>query len=232
MQKLAFEFGISETAFVWPKDEEFGLRWFTPRAEVRLCGHATVAAATALWDRPSFTMRDEFTFHTLSGPLTARRKNELVELIFPARPPRECPLPSGLLDTMQLSEGEVEWCGRDVDDFLIQLKSRQRLESLAPDMRELAKLKTRGLIFTAENPGSEAHFVSRFFAPRVGVDEDPVTGSAHCCLCPYWSEKFGLKTMSAQQLSERGGSLEVELLESKVAIRGRSYLLVRGEIAF
>lgn len=230
MQKLAFEFGLSETAFVWPKGEEFGLRWFTPRAEVRLCGHATVAAATALWDQASLKSRKELTFQTLSGRLTARRKDGLVELIFPARPAKECSLPQGLLEVMELSQEEVEWCGRDVDDFLIHLKSRQRVESLAPDMGELAKLETRGLIFTAANPGPEAHFVSRFFAPRVGVDEDPVTGSAHCCLGPYWSNKFGLKKMSAQQLSERGGSLEVELLEGKVALRGSSYLLVRGEI--
>ena len=230
MQKLAFEFGLSETAYVWPEGEEFRLRWFTPRAEVRLCGHATVAAATALWQVASFTSLEELTFRTLSGQLTARRKEGLVELIFPARPAEQCPLPHGLIKAVGLSEDDVEWCGRDADDFLIQLRNRALLESLSPDMKELARLETRGLIVTAKNPGPEADFVSRFFAPRVGVDEDPVTGSAHCCLCPYWSEKLGLRVMTAKQLSERGGTLEVELLGERVALRGSSYLLVRGEV--
>lgn len=230
MQKLAFEFGLSETAFVWPKGERFGLRWFTPEAEVRLCGHATVAAATALWDQARWNVAQTIEFETLSGVLSAKSSDGSVELSFPARPPQECDIPSGLVEAMGISPDQILWCGRDVDDYLFLLGSREEVEMLAPDMAALAQVETRGLIFTSKNNGEDAHFVSRFFAPRVGVDEDPVTGSAHCCLTPFWSQRLETNPLQAKQISQRGGSLEVGLIGSRVALRGKSYLLVRGEV--
>lgn len=227
MQSLATEFGLSETAFVVPRDEEghWDLRWFTPAAEVRLCGHATVCAATAIWEEsPSPVL----TFHTVSGPLQATRKDTLVELSFPARVPKNCVVPKGLLEALGL-EG-VRWCGRDVDDLLLVLSREEEVVALQPDFSALKKMDTRGVIVTAPSSNDSRDFVSRFFAPRVGIDEDPVTGAAHCCLAPYWAEELQKKVLQAEQLSARGGRLEVELVGERVLLRGQSRILVRGQV--
>jgi PhzF family phenazine biosynthesis protein len=230
MQSLAHEFGISETAYVWPEHELGGwrLRWFTPAAEVKLCGHATVAAATAIWQHHQSS--EPLTFHTLSGALHADLKEGRVELSFPARPPEECPIPRGVVDAVGLSEQQVLWCGRDVDDYLLLLKTEDEVRSLAPDFHALKNLETRGLIITACSGHSERDIVSRFFAPRVGIDEDPVTGSAHCCLAPFWAPRLGKNIFRAEQLSARGGQLEVELTEDRVQLRGQSFILVSGQV--
>lgn len=229
MQRLAAEFGLSETAFVRREGAGWRLRWFTPKAEVRLCGHATVATAAALWSQhPS--LEERLTFHTLSGELSACRRGELVELNFPARPPAECQPPEGLLPSLGLTDSEAVWCGRDADDYVVLVESEERVLSLDPDFAAMASVETRGVMVTARSALPDRDFVSRFFAPRVGVDEDPVTGSAHCCLTPFWAERLGKSQLSAEQLSARRGRLQVQLLGDRVALRGAARVLVRGEL--
>lgn len=230
MQSLAHEFGLSETAYLWSEGEsqQWRLRWFTPTAEVRLCGHATVAAATALWDH--YQSHGPLVFHTLSGSLQAIQKEAGVELQFPARPPAECSVPRGLAEIVGLSADQIKWCGRDVDDFLILLETEQEVRSVSPDFEALKALPTRGTIFTAASNTPDRDFVSRFFAPRVGVDEDPVTGSAHCCLAPFWASRLKKNRLRAEQLSSRGGRLEVECREDRVCLRGESFILMTGTV--
>ena len=231
MQNLAAEFGLSETAFVERRpDNQWNLRWFTPKAEVRLCGHATLAAATALWSHEP-TLGNTLTFHTLSGPLTATRTPEgMIELVFPARPPQQCDIPVGLLEAVRVPPSDVLWCGRDLDDYILQLPSEEHVKALKPDYAQLGPIETRGIIFTARSSTKERDFISRFFAPKVGVDEDPVTGSAHCCLTPFWAERLDNTCLKAEQLSKRGGRLEVELRGDRVALPGRSCIIVSGTL--
>jgi PhzF family phenazine biosynthesis protein len=230
MQLLAHEFGLSETAYLWPeaKPDGWHLRWFTPTAEVQLCGHATVAAATALWKHHQ--SREPLTFHTLSGPLLAHQNQGKVQLSFPARPPVECPIPPGLTDAADLTPDQIQWCGRDVDDYLVMLSTELEVRSLCPDLQAMKALQTRGTIFTARSDTPDRDFVSRFFAPKVGVDEDPVTGSAHCCLAPFWASRLDKKVFRAEQLSARGGHLEVEYQGDRVLLRGESFILVTGTV--
>lgn len=229
MQCLASEFGLSETAFVQSEGRDWRLRWFTPKAEVRLCGHATLATAAALWTH-DLDLPPQLNFHTLSGMLTATKRGELIELDFPARLARECAPPAGLLKALRLDTKEMLWCGREADDHLVVVPTEDRVLSIAPDFVSLLQVETRGVMVTAASSTSERDFVSRFFAPRVGVDEDPVTGSAHCCLTPYWAQRLGKTTLTAEQLSARRGRLSLELLNGRVALRGAAKVLVRGEL--
>lgn len=230
MQDLALEFGLSETAFVHPLESGWKLRWFTPKAEVRLCGHATVAAATALWARFPETLGPHLEFHTLSGRLQARRQQDQVELSFPARPPQVCPPPEGLLEGLGLSPTQISWCGRDADDYILLVGSESEITTLQPNFATLLSVETRGIMVTAKSENIERDFVSRFFAPKVGVNEDPVTGSAHCCLTPFWSERLKKTSLKAEQLSERGGKLSLKLQDERVLLRGSSYMLLQGEL--
>ncbi len=229
MQQLAEEFGLSETAFAWPENDGYRLRWFTPTAEVRLCGHATVATATALWSHNPNLL--DLVFYTHSGKLEAVQRDGKVQLTFPARPPAKFPMPEGLAEAIGVSRDKVLWCGRDVDDYLLLLPTEDDVRALNPDFRALLEVETRGTIFTAPSASPEYDFVSRFFAPQVGVDEDPVTGSAHCCLAPFWSERLRKKLFQARQLSARGGHLEVELVADRVHLRGDSFVLVNGTVS-
>ena len=228
MQSVAREMKHSETAFCIPlQDGSFRLRWFTPGGEVRLCGHATLAAAHVLWEEGWLEHRKTAHFTTLSGELTATPLGRVIELDFPARPPREVEAPAGLLDSLGVT---ASWVGRDLDDYLVLLADEAAVRTCNPDFGRLSSLETRGIIITAPAERDNVDFVSRFFASRLGIDEDPVTGSAHCSLAPFWAERLDKTQMAARQLSTRGGELEVELADDRVKLRGTCVTTLRGNL--
>jgi len=213
MQAVAREMNLSETSFVVPRaDGEYDLRWFTPTVEVDLCGHATLAAAFLLGGSP--------VFHTRSGRLACRTDDGRVEMDFPARPPVACPLagrfPEGL--------PEAKWTGRAGEDWFVELDGWADVVEARPDPAGVVALGGRALIVTAAGHGSEgdADFVSRFFAPNAGIPEDPVTGSAHCALGPYWAERLGRTRLTGYQASARGGTVTVEVQGERVRLGGRA----------
>ncbi len=226
MQAVAAEMNLSETAFVRPIARGFSLRWFTPMVEVDLCGHATLAAAHVLWQEGIAPMGRELSFQTRSGQLSAVRTGSAIELDFPARPARVCRVPSGLARALGASPRVV---AMSKDDLLVELASERAVRELRPDFTRLRHLRVRGVIVTAR-AGRRWDFVSRFFAPAVGVDEDPVTGSAHCVLAPYWSERLGKTAMRGYQASARGGVVEVKLRDDRVGLCGEALTVLRGEL--
>ena len=228
MQSVAREMKHSETAFCIPlTDGRFELRWFTPGGEVHLCGHATLAAAHVLWEDGHLELRRPARFVTKSGELTASPEGRRIELDFPSRPPSPSSAPPGLTDALQVT---ALWVGRDPDDYLVLLDDEDAVRSCEPDTLALRAVETRGVIITAEASSDDDDFVSRFFAPRFGIDEDPVTGSAHCALTPFWAERLGKAKLRARQLSEREGTLEVELVGDRVKLRGYCFTTLRGSL--
>jgi PhzF family phenazine biosynthesis protein len=227
MQQVAREMQLSETAFLVPAEAGFDLRWFTPVVEVSLCGHATLASAHVLWESGRLAPDVPARFHTRSGLLTAvRRDDGWIELDFPARPPVPTDPPAGLLAALGV---EPLYVGRNQDDYLIVVPDEATVRGLTPDVARLRQLPARGVIVSA--PAAPPYdFVSRFFAPAVGIAEDPVTGSAHCCLAPYWAERLGRNPLRAYQASPRGGTLEVEWRGARVALRGQAVTVLRGEL--
>jgi PhzF family phenazine biosynthesis protein len=233
MQAVAAEMNLSETAFVRRADEDFDLRWFTPTVEVDLCGHATLAAAHALWSRsgaPAATIR----FLTRSGVLTASRAGELIELDFPATPPVKCDLRGGLMAALvplpDSNAGGLAFVGETRFDLFLELCSAEDVRALRPDFRRLADIPTRGVIVTAASDDPRYDFVSRFLAPRLGIDEDPVTGSAHCALGPYWSEKLGKPRTIGYQASARGGVVHVQVRGDRVNLGGKAVTVFDGRL--
>jgi len=227
MQAVAAEMNLSETAFLVRAAAGYGLRWFTPAVEVDLCGHATLASAHTLWETRSLAAAEEARFDTRSGRLTCRRTGEWIEMDFPADPARPIEPPTGLLPALGVSG--ARFVGQDRFDFLVELGSEDEVRELRPDMARLAVLGGRGVIVTAAAQ-TDFHFVSRFFAPAAGIDEDPVTGSAHCCLAPYWGEKLDLTEMVGFQASARGGVVKVKTAGSRVVISGQAVTVFRGEL--
>jgi len=228
MLSVAREMKHSETAFcIMRVDETVELRWFAPGGEVRLCGHATLAAAHVLWEEGWLAPQKALRFATQSGELTARPLGRQIELDFPARAPSEAAVPPGLLEAVGASP---QWVGRDADDYLLLLADEEAVKSCNPDFRALMEIDTRGIVITAAAGQGEIDFVSRFFAPRFGIDEDPVTGSAHCALAPFWSERLGKTRLSARQISARGGELDVELDGDRVKLRGTCVTILRGNL--
>jgi len=226
MQHVAAEMNLSETAFVVPQEGTFLLRWFTPACEVRLCGHATLASAHVLWSEGLVEGTRSIAFETVhSGVLSARPAGERIELDFPARVPKEVSPPEGLAEALGL---EPVLVARAARDFLVLAEDEAVVRELKPDFAKLGRVEARGVIVTAES--AEFDFVSRFFAPAVGVDEDPVTGSAHCCLCPFWAERLGRTTMVGYQASARGGSVAVTLAGDRVKLEGSAVTTLRGEL--
>lgn len=225
MQSIAAENDLSETAFFVAKDSHHELRWFTPAAEVALCGHATLASAHVLFEHLG-AAADALEFRTKSGPLFVRRDGEKgrYKLDLPAQPGETIATPAGLAAALGVEPLEV----LSTDDLLVVLESADRVRSVAPDFRALAALDFRGVIVTA--PGEDCDFVSRFFAPAVGVDEDPVTGSAHCKLTPFWAARLGRESLHARQISQRGGELFCTLRGDRVEIAGHAVDYLRGEI--
>lgn len=216
MQSAARQMGLSETAFLVPSDEGYQLRWFTPEAEVKLCGHATLASAFYLWDSGRDS-RNLLSFQTLSGKLTAQRIQNKIELDFPAKPAVELDLTGEMNDLFGI---RPEWTGKSEFDLLVVFEQADQVRTLQPDFDAISRFPARGIIVTAPSDQPEFDFVSRFFAPAVGVNEDPVTGSAHCVLAPFWAKRTGRKKLTGYQASERGGVIEVELKNGRVLLRG------------
>lgn len=226
MQQVAAEMNLSETAFLLPQGDGWRLRWFTPVCEVALCGHATLASAHALWQTGRAPTDQPLRFFTQSGLLTASRNEPWIELDFPALPSTPCELPPGLAAALG---AELVWVGNYGLDYLCELASEAVVRGLRPDMARLAELKTRGVTVTSRSAG-EFDFVSRFFAPGAGVAEDPVTGSAHCALAPYWAARLGKDEMVGYQASRRGGAVRVRLRGDRVILGGQAVTVLRGEI--
>lgn len=227
MQRVALEMNLSETAFLVAKDDGFGLRWFTPAAEVELCGHATLASAHALWEGGHVDPGATIRFSTASGILTARQHEGWIELDFPAEPAEPIMPPEGLAAALG---AEPEWVGRNRSDYLVELASEAQVRALAPDLTALERLDARGFMVTSRATTAGFDFVSRFFAPHVGVPEDPVTGSAHCCLGPYWAAKLGKNELVGYQASRRGGVVRVRPEGERVKLFGQAVTVMRLEL--
>lgn len=229
MQNVAMEMRQAETAFVWKRlDGTFPLRWFTPSAEVALCGHATLATAHVVWSTGLAPPEEVLRFDTRSGVLTAARRGEDIELHFPVKPAAPAEPPPGLLDALGVTG--PQHVGRNQFDYLVELESEAAVRSVLPNFRQLAGVSCRGVIVTAPSADPRFDFVSRFFAPAVGVDEDPVTGSAHCCLADYWGNKLGKTELVGFQASARGGVVRVARVGDRVKLAGRALTVVEGVI--
>ncbi|MFZ0473262.1 MAG: PhzF family phenazine biosynthesis protein [Bacteroidales bacterium] len=225
MQKIAAENNLAETAFIMPEGDDFQIRWFTPLVEVDLCGHATLASAFVVLKHLKPETQNVTFNSPRSGKLYVSLKEEKLELDFPTDKLNKCQLPSIIKESLG-SEPLECFTGRS--DYLLLFGSEAEILAIRPDFRKLARADGRGIIVTA--PGSDVDFVSRFFAPQAGIDEDPVTGSAHTTLTPFWSARLGKKSMTARQLSERGGYLECTLNGDRTLIAGRAVLFLKGEI--
>jgi predicted PhzF superfamily epimerase YddE/YHI9 len=227
MQNVAREMNLSETAFLHPRDDGFALRWFTPAVEVDLCGHATLASAHVLWETGRLAADQRARFHTRSGPLGAGRRGGWIELDFPATPPTPAAPPAGLEEALGARALHV---AKSRFDYLVEVDSEEAVRRLRPDLVRLGTLPARGVMVTSLAAGAGYDFVSRFFAPQSGVPEDPVTGSAHCCLTPFWSARLGKLEMTARQLSARGGEIRVRLAGDRVILGGQAVTVLRGEL--
>ncbi len=222
MQKIAAENGLPETAFFVPRGKDFDLRWFTPTAEIDLCGHATLASAFVLFSERG-VQGDTVHFHSHSGPLSVSKNADVLTLDFPSRPPKSCATPKTLIDGLGAKPLEVS----KARDYFAVFDSAKDVGALQPDFGLLGTLDEK-VIVTA--PGDDCDFVSRFFAPTMGVNEDPVTGSAHCTLIPYWAQRLSKKKLHTRQISRRGGELFCEDAGDRVRIGGNAVLYLRGEI--
>lgn len=231
LQAVATEMNLSETAFLQKRQNDdsntYDLRWFTPVAEVDLCGHATLASAHALWEEVSVTDQEALRFYTKSGWLTATRHPQGIQLDFPADPVRPIATPPELTECLgaeprSVSEGKF--------DYLIELDSAENVRILKPDFQRLRVFNKRGYIVTAPSDSAEFDFLSRFFAPALGMDEDPVTGSAHCALGPFWSERLAKNELLAYQASKRGGELKVRVASERVFLTGQAVTVFKGDL--
>lgn len=224
MQQIAMENNLSETAFFVKDKSGYRLRWFTPTDEVDLCGHATLASAHVLFEHLGYT-GEKITFQTNSGDLHVHQKDGQLVMDFPATKRKKVIAPANLLKALNVSPLEVF----KADDYMVVVEKQQQVENLDPNIPLLGTLKTRGVIVTAR--GEEIDFVSRFFAPSVGVDEDPVTGSAHTMLAPFWAKKLGKKVLRAQQISRRGGVVGCEVVGDRVKLKGNAITFLQGTIS-
>ena len=228
MQRVAREMNLSETAFLVRRSAgAYDLRWFTPRVEVDLCGHATLASAHVLWESGHLAPDAPAVFHTRSGRLTASPRDGWIDMDFPAEPGRAASGPAWLAEALGAEPLYIE---RNRFDYLDEVDTEATVRHLAPDLRKIAELGGRGLIVTARAVTEGFDFVSRFFAPCAGIDEDPVTGSAHCCLGPYWQRKLGRNALTAWQASERGGLVRVAVRGDRVRLSGQAVTVLRGEL--
>ena len=227
MQFVAREMNLSETAFLLRRDDDFDLRWFTPMVEVDLCGHATLASAHVLWEEGHLKLNQSARFHTRSGLLTAVKKGDWIEMDFPATPAE----PVARVETLESGLGvKAIYVGRSSFDYLVEVDGEDEVRKLDPDFSVLRRLKVRGVIVTSRASGSEYDFVSRFFAPASGIDEDPVTGSTHCCLGPFWKDRLGRDALIGYQASARGGFVRTHCVGDRVQISGQAVTVLRGEL--
>jgi PhzF family phenazine biosynthesis protein len=225
MHDVATDMNLSETAFLHREQDGYRLRWFTPAVEVDLCGHATLAGAHVLWEQGLLEPDQPAHFHSRSGLLTARRDQKWIELDFPAKAEESSEAPQGLASALG---AKPRYIGKNSFDYLVEVESEQVLRNLKPDFRALAALPVRGIIVTSRSASPAYDFVSRFFAPASGVDEDPVTGSAHCCLGPFWKERLGKDELLAYQASRRGGIVRVRVRGARVLLGGQAVTILRG----
>jgi PhzF family phenazine biosynthesis protein len=229
MQQVAREMNLAETAFLIRRADGFDLRWFSPALEVDLCGHATLASAHVLWEERHLDAGQTARFHTRSGLLSASRGDGLIWLDFPATPAQPV---SSSPDLERAIGAGFKFLGRTAFDYLVELESEAEVRSLEPDMSRLAHLGGRGVIVTARSENGSYDFVSRFFAPGAGIPEDPVTGSAHCGLGPYWAARLGKKELVGYQASARGGTVRVRLEGDRAHLGGHAVTVLRGELLY
>ena len=227
MQRVAREMNLSETAFLARREDGWGLRWFTPAVEVALCGHATLASAHVLWEEAVLTAGEEARFHTQSGLLTCRKTGAWVEMDFPSTVEQPASPPDSLAEALGATPRYV---GRNKFDFLVEVDSEETVRALAPDHALLRTLPVRGVIVTSRSADPRFDFVSRFFAPGSGIEEDPVTGSSHCCLAPFWGKRLKKTGMTAFQASARGGVVRVTLQGDRVLLGGQAVTVLRGQL--
>jgi predicted PhzF superfamily epimerase YddE/YHI9 len=228
LQNVAMELNLSETAFLVANSNGFDLRWFTPAAEVDLCGHATLASAVVLAELQKFVDRSRVTFSTRSGDLTVERYGSLFQMDFPGLNVAPCQPPPDLLESLS---GKALYVGQSKFDYVIEFESEEAIRSIKPNFNALANVKCRGVVVTARSADGQFDFVSRFFAPALGINEDPVTGSAHCILAPFWGSRLGKSKMVGYQASSRGGVVQVELRGDRVILGGQGVIFGRGQIA-
>jgi PhzF family phenazine biosynthesis protein len=226
MQQVAQEMNLSETAFFYPEADGYRLRWFTPTVEVDLCGHATLATGHVLWTEGHLTAEQEAKFYTRSGVLTARRLGDWIELNFPANPSQAIAVPDGLAEALGATPTSV---GENSLGYLVEVESATTVLDLQPDFATLARFPVHGVIVTSRGD-APYDFVSRFFAPNLGINEDPVTGAAHCCLSPYWRDRLGKTSLLAYQASARGGVVKVEDEGERVRLSGQAVTILKGEL--
>lgn len=229
MQQLAMEMNLSETAFCFPQNDGFRLRWFTPIAEVELCGHATLATAHVLFETGAVKPDQTARFQTMSGILTVTLNKGRLQMDFPATPAAPCNLPPELQKALGL--GQIVWCGKNAVDYIIEMESEKEIVELRPDFRRLAAATQRGVIVTALSDNPDYDFVSRFFAPAIGIDEDPVTGSAHCTLGPYWQNKLKTSVFTAYQASRRGGIVQVGVKGERILLGGTAVTIFAAQLS-
>jgi PhzF family phenazine biosynthesis protein len=227
MQQVASEINLSETAFMSPVADGFSLRWFTPTTEVDLCGHGTLASAHVLWETGTLKRDEQARFHTRSGLLTATEQDGLITLDFPAMSEEPATVPAELIVAMGV---EPRYVGRFGGEYLIELETEEQVRRVRPDFPALKAMPGQAVVITSASTSDEFNFVSRCFAPWVGVDEDPVTGSVHCCLGPFWGKRLGKTRLVAYQASARGGVVHMELKEGRVELGGRAVTVLRGEL--
>ncbi|MCZ6729713.1 MAG: PhzF family phenazine biosynthesis protein [SAR324 cluster bacterium] len=227
MQKVAAEMNTSGTAFLVERAQGWDIRFFTPATEVKLSGHTTLSSAHVLWESGRLELEEPARFFSAAGELTATRDGEWIELDFPALPEQRASAPPALLEALGLMPVYV---GRNAYDYLVVVDQEATVRDLRPDFPLLTQVDTRGVMVTAQGESGEYDFVSRFFAPAAGLPEDPVTGSAHCCLGPYWAKRLGKEQMLARQLSARGGAIRVRPEGERVVLAGQAVTVLRGEL--
>jgi PhzF family phenazine biosynthesis protein len=227
VQHVAREMNLSETAFLCRRSDGFDLRWFTPAVEVDLCGHATLASAHVLWEDGHLSVDIPACFHTRSGLLTATRQDAWISLDFPALPPESVRAPAALLQALHVTPLYV---GQNRSSYLVEVATEEIVRTLQPDFTLLQTLPGRGVIVTSQATSAGFDFVSRYFAPGAGIPEDPVTGSSHCCLGPYWSQRLNKDVFTAYQASARGGVLRVQVRDARIALSGQAVTVFRGEL--
>lgn len=227
MQKVAREMNLSETAFLVKQEDGYNLRWFTPAVEVDLCGHATLASAHVLWEQGFLAEGAQARFHTKSGLLMAERHGAWIEMNFPSKPEQPIEHIDGLAEALGCAPLYI---GMSEYDCLVEVESEASVRALRPDFARLSTIPVRGVIVTSHASTPEYDFVSRFFAPRVGVPEDPVTGSAHCVLGPFWSKRLGREELFGYQASQRGGIVRVQFANERILLGGQAVTVLRAEL--
>jgi PhzF family phenazine biosynthesis protein len=227
MQQVAQEMNLAETAFLHRQEDGFHLRWFSPAAEVDLCGHATLASAHVLWEEGHLQPEEQARFHTRSGLLTAERQGAWITLDFPATPATSAIAPAELVQALGV---EFVYVGKNQFDYLVEVDSEETLRALKPDLNVLARIPVRGVIVTSRSASADYDYVLRFFAPRVEINEDPATGSAQCTLAPFWSQRLDKSKLVAYQASPRGAVFRLRVRSERIAISGQAVTTLRGEL--